>query len=94
MVCQGKHGPSKCIPWNYTYGIYTGSLIWALASQQISRIHWLKGLAPDTLPCLASVVLEDSTGFARSGNSLEILGVKDDASRLLTGPLSATIRLR
>ncbi len=37
----GKHGPSKCTV-EYTHGIPTGSLMWALASHQISRIHWLK----------------------------------------------------
>ncbi len=82
----GKHGPSKCTV-EYTHGIPTGSLKWALASHQISRNHWLKGLAPDAPPHLASGVLEDSTGFARSGNSLENLCVKNAASRLWTGPL-------
>ncbi len=43
VVCQGKHSSSKNTVEN-TYGIPTGSLIWALASHPISRIHWLKGL--------------------------------------------------
>ncbi len=54
-----------------TYVIPTGSLKWALASHQISRIHCLKGLAPDAPPRLDAGVLEDSTGFAQLGNSLE-----------------------
>ncbi len=41
MVCQGKHGSNKHTV-EYTYGIPAGSFIWALASHQISRIHWLK----------------------------------------------------
>ncbi len=41
MVCQGKHGSNKHSV-EYTYGIPAGSLIWALASRQISRINWLK----------------------------------------------------
>ncbi len=41
MVCRGKHGSNKHT-MEYTYGIPAGSLIWALASHQISRIHWLK----------------------------------------------------
>ncbi len=70
MVCLGKHGSNRNKVENI-YGIPTGSLIWALASHQISRIHWLKGLAPDAPPRLDTGVLEDSTGFARLGNSLE-----------------------
>ncbi len=38
----GEHGSNKNTVEN-TYGIPTGSLIWA---PQISRINWLKGLAP------------------------------------------------
>ncbi len=41
------------------------------SSHQISRIHCLKGLAPDAPPRLDAGVLEDSTGFAQLGNSLE-----------------------
>ncbi len=66
----GEHGSNKHTVEN-TYGIPTGSLIWALVSHQISRIHWLKGLAPYVPPRLGTGVLEDSTGFARLGNSLE-----------------------
>ncbi len=81
MVYLGKHGSNKKTVEN-TYGIPTGSLIWTLASHQISRIHWLKGLAPYALPRLDAGVLEDSTGFARLGNSLENKAFKDAASRL------------
>ncbi len=70
MVCLGKHGSIRNTEEN-TYGIPTGSLIWALASHQISRINWLKGLAPDALPRLDAGVLDDWTGFARLGNSEE-----------------------
>ena len=59
------------VPWKYTNGIPTRSLIWALASHQISGIHWLKGLVPDALPRLAAGVLEDSTGSAWLGDCLE-----------------------
>ncbi len=37
-----------------TYGNPKGSLIWALASHQITRINWLKGLAPDAQPRLGT----------------------------------------
>ncbi len=77
----GEHGSNKHTVEN-TYGIPTGSLIWALASHQISRIHWLKGLAPYVPPRLGTGVLEDSTGFARLGNSLENKAFRDAASRL------------
>ncbi len=77
----GKQGPSKCT-MEYAHGIPTGSLIWVLASHQVSRIHWLKGLALDALPHLAAGVLEDSTGFAQSRNSLKNLGVNDAARQL------------
>ncbi len=62
----GKHSPIKCTV-QYTHGIPTGSLIWALVSKQILRIHWLKGLALDVPPHSAAGVLEDSTGLAQSG---------------------------
>ncbi len=52
------------VPMEITYGIPTGSLIKALASHQISRINWLKGLALDAPPFPAAGVLEDSTGLA------------------------------
>ncbi len=77
----GEHGSNKHTVEN-TYGIPTGSLIWALASHQISRIHWLKGLASYVPPRLDTGVLEDSTGFARLGNSLENKAFRDAASRL------------
>ncbi len=77
----GEQGSNKHTVEN-TYGIPTGSLIWALASHQISRIHWLKGLAPYVPPRLGTGVLEDSTGFARLGNSLENKAFRDAASRL------------
>ncbi len=73
-----------------TYGIPTGSLIWALASHQISRINWLKGLAPDALPRLDAGVLEDSTEFARLGNSLEnyvLRTLQADSEQGLSVPL-------
>ncbi len=44
--------------------------------------HWLKGLAPYVPPRLGTGVLEDSTGFARLGNSLENKAFRDAASRL------------
>ncbi len=65
-----------------TYGISTGSLIWALASHQVSRIHWQKGLVPDAPPRLDTGVLEDSTGFAPVRELSGELGVKDAASQL------------
>ncbi len=81
MVYLGKHGSNKNT-METTYGIPTGSLIWALASHQISRIHWLKGLEPYVPSHLDAGVLEDSTGFARLGNSLENKAFKDAARRL------------
>ncbi len=85
----GEHGSNKNTVEN-TYGIRTGSLIWALASHQISRIHWLKGLAPYVPPRLDTGVLEDSTGFARLGNSLENKAFKTpqaDSEQGLSVPL-------
>ncbi len=64
----GEHGSNKHTVEN-TYGIPTG-------------IHWLKGLAPYVPPRLGTGVLEDSTGFARLGNSLENKAFRDAASRL------------
>ncbi len=66
----GEHGSNKHTVEN------------TLASHQISRIHWLKGLAPYVPPRLGTGVLEDSTGFARLGNSLENKAFRDAASRL------------
>ncbi len=85
----GEHGSNKHTVEN-TYGIPTGSLIWALASHQISRIHWLKGLAPYVPPRLGTGVLEDSTGFARLGTLWRIrrLGTPQaDSEQGLSVPL-------
>ncbi len=40
-------------------------------------MNWLKGLAPYVPPRLDAGVLEDLTGFARLGNSLENKAFKD-----------------
>ncbi len=81
MVCQGKHGSSGNTVEN-TYGIPTGSLIRALALHQISRINWLKGLAPDTPPRLDAGVLEVLDRVCLVKELSGELGVKD-ASILL-----------
>ncbi len=67
----GEHGSNKNTVEN-TYGIPTGSLIWALASHQISRIHWLKGLAPYIPPRLDTGVLEDSQADSEQGLSVPL----------------------
>ncbi len=66
MVCQGKHGSNRNTVEN-THGIPIGSL----SITPDSIINWLKSLVSDAPPRLDAGVLEDLTGFARLGNSLE-----------------------
>ncbi len=97
MVCQGKHGSSRNTMEN-TYGIPTGSLIWVLASHQISlnELAERPGAGHSAtsgrqsswgLDLVQGLDLEDS--FLVKELSGE-LGVKDAASQLWKGPLSAT----